>query len=137
LSALPHKEVVPAAWQGPSPNLKLEMQRVWPEAGDFVMRVKASRGYLPPLRKEILVRLDEPVAMAELSEQDQLSAKPSAAGPSIFVAAKQSNQHKNLRFDGNSLVPLDVPKDSSARVAFKLPNDGFYQIDLVHRPIAK
>lgn len=137
LSALPHKEVVPAAWQGPSPNLKLEMQRVWPETGDFIMRVKASRGYLPPLRKQILVRLDEPEAVAMLSEQDELSAEPSPAGPSIFVTAKQSDQHKNLREDGNSLVPVDGPKDCKARIRFQLPNDGFYQIDLVHRPVAK
>ena len=137
LSALPHKEVVPAAWQGPSPNLKLEMQRVWPETGDFVMRVKASRGYVPPLRKEMLVRLDEPVAMAVLSSQDELSALPSSAGPSIMVAASQSDQHKNVKLDGNSLVAVDVPQDSRARVRFQLPHDGFYQIDLVHRPVAK
>ena len=64
LSALPHREKVPQAWQGPSPNLKLEMQRCWPERGDFVMRVRASRGYVPPLRKQILVRLDDPIALA-------------------------------------------------------------------------
>lgn len=137
LSALPRKEVVPAAWQGPSPNLKLEMQRVWPEQGDFVMRVKASRGYVPPLREQILVRLDEPIAMATLSDDDHLSAKPSAAGTSMFIPSKKSDKHKNLRKDGNSLLPVDVTKNSSARVRFKLPRDGFYQIDLVHRPIDK
>lgn len=137
LSALPRKEVVPASWQGPSPNLKLEMQRVWPEQGDFVMRVKASRGYVPPLRKQILVRLDEPIAMATLSDDDQLTATPSTSGESIFIPSKQSDQHKNLRKDGNSLVPVDVPKDSKVRVRFKLPHDGFYQIDLVHRPVKK
>ena len=137
LSALPRKEVVPASWQGPSPNLKLEMQRVWPEQGDFVMRVKASRGYVPPLRKQILVRLDDPVAMATLSPDDHLSAKPSAAGMSIFIPSNKSDQHKNLRKEGNSLIPVDVPNDSKARVRFQLPRDGFYQIDLVHRPIAQ
>lgn len=137
LSALPRKEVVPASWQGPSPNLKLEMQRVWPEQGDFVMRVKASRGYVPPLRKQILVRLDDPVAFATLSDDDHLSAKPSAAGMSIFIPSNQSDQHKNLRKDGNSLVPVDGPKDCKARLRFQLPSDGFYQIDLVHRPINK
>lgn len=137
LSALPRKEVVPASWQGPSPNLKLEMQRVWPEQGDFVMRVKASKGYVPPLRKQILVRLDDPVAFATLSDDDHLSARPSAAGMSIFLPAKKSDQRKNVRFDGNSLVPVDVPKNSKARVRFQLPRDGFYQIDLVHRPVAK
>jgi len=59
-SALPHKEVAPGAWQGPSPNMKLEMQRVFPEQGDFVMRVQASRGFLVAERRELLVALDEP-----------------------------------------------------------------------------
>jgi len=58
--ALPHKEVAPGAWQGPSPNLKLEMQRVFPQRGDFVLRVRASRGYLVANRKELLVGLDDP-----------------------------------------------------------------------------
>lgn len=136
LSAFPRKEVVPASWQGPSPNLKLEMQRVWPEQGDFVMRVKASRGYVPPLRKQILVKLDDPVAMAYF-EGNKLTAKPSPAGKSIFLSAKKSDQRKNLRNDNGSFVPVDVPKNSKARVRFSLPQDGFYQIDLVHRPVAK
>jgi len=137
LSALPHKEVVPAAWQGPSPNLKLEMQRVWPEQGDFVMRVKASKGYVPPLRKQILVRLDAPEPMAVISKSGELSAKPSTAGASIFLPANKSDQRKNLRDEQGSLVPVDVPKDCKARLRFRLPHDGFYQIDLVHRPVAK
>lgn len=58
--ALPHKEVAPGSWQGPSPNMKLEMQRVFPQRGDFVLRVRASRGYLVTNRKELLVGLDEP-----------------------------------------------------------------------------
>ena len=137
LSALPRKEVVPASWQGPSPNLKLEMQRVWPEQGDFVMRVKASRGYVPPLRKEILVGLDEPIPMATLSDQDELSARPSSAGKSIFLSASKSDQRQNLRDENGSFVPIDVPKASKARLRFQLPHDGFYQVDLVHRPVAK
>ena len=59
--ALPHKEVAPGAWQGPSPNMKLEMQRVFPQRGDFVLRVRASRGYLVANRKELLVSLDQPL----------------------------------------------------------------------------
>ena len=130
LSALPHKEKVPKAWQGPSPNLKLEMQRVWPEQGDFVMRVKASRGYVPPLRKQLLVQVDDATPAARW-EQNRLAAPDGA----IVVAASASDQRKNLVADGDFLRPSDVPKESKARVRVDLPADGFYQVDLVHPPV--
>ncbi|MEO6597732.1 MAG: DUF1592 domain-containing protein [Planctomycetota bacterium] len=132
LSALPHKEQVPAAWQGPSPNLKLEMQRCWPQRGDFVMRVRASRGYVPPLRQELLVGLDEPVAMAVFGDDGEICAPDGA----IVIAADKSEERKNLRLDGGALLALDVPKPSQARLAFRVPADGFYQVDLVHPPVA-
>jgi len=59
-SALPHKEVAPGSWQGPSPNLKLELQRCFPERGELLMEVVASRGYLVRQRKELLVDLEAP-----------------------------------------------------------------------------
>lgn len=132
LSALPHREKVPKAWQGPSPNLKLEMQRCWPRHGDFVMRVRASRGYVPPLRKQILVGLDEPVALATLDGSGAVGAPDGAS----ILAAEKSDQRKNLRLEGDALVAVDVPKPSKARLRFDLPRDGFYQIDLVHPPVA-
>ncbi|MCK5943349.1 MAG: DUF1592 domain-containing protein [Planctomycetes bacterium] len=131
LSALPHVEKVPKSWQGPSPNLKLEMQRVWPRHGDFVMRVKASRGYVPPLRKQILVALDEPAPLAAW-QQTRLVVPDGA----IVVAAEQTDQHQNLERDGDFLRPVEVPNDSKARVRLDLPADGFYQIDLVHPPVS-
>lgn len=132
LSALPHREKVPQSWQGPSPNLKLEMQRVWPEHGDFVMRVQASRGYVPPLRKQILVKLDEPKPVTELQPDGSPTFPSLAVGKPIVLLANKSDQRKNLRQDGDFLVPVDVPKNSKARLRFDLPADGFYQIDLVH-----
>ena len=88
--AVPHKEVAPGSWQGPSPNMKLEMQRVFPEEGDFVLRVEASRGYLVAERKELLIALDEPApratvtmheAAAEPSEEQRLAATQTVLGP--------------------------------------------------------
>lgn len=64
--ALPHRERVPQSWQGPSPNLKLELQRCFPEAGDFVMRVKASRGYVIPAPEQLLVGLEGAGAAGEV-----------------------------------------------------------------------
>ena len=129
LSALPHREVVPQSWQGPSPNLKLEMQHCWPREGDFVMRVKASRGYVPPLRKNLLVKLDEPTPMARV--EDGVVTGPAGA---MVLPAGKSDQRKNLREQGGALVSVDVPAESKARLRFDLPADGFYQVDLVHPP---
>ena len=42
-SALPHKEIVPLSWQGPSPNMKLLLRRNYPVKGPFALRVKASK----------------------------------------------------------------------------------------------
>lgn len=131
LSALPHREKVPQAWQGPSPNLKLEMQRVWPEHGDFAMRVKASRGYLPPLRKQLLVKLDAPTPAAHWSKNALVTAEGA-----IVIPADKTDQHKNLKLEDGVLRPAAVPKDSKARVRIDLPRDGFYQVDLVHPPVS-
>lgn len=130
LSALPHREKVPKAWQGPSPNLKLEMQRVWPEQGDFAMRVKASRGYLPPLRKQLLVQLDDPSPLAQWQKGEVV-----IADGAWVIPADKTDQHKNLAMDDGLLRPKEVPKDTKARVRLDLPKDGFYQLDLVHPPV--
>jgi mono/diheme cytochrome c family protein len=68
--ALPHVEVAPGSWQGPSPNMKLEMQRVFPREGDFVMRVRASRGYLVKGRRKLLVPADDAGSRVGLKEAD-------------------------------------------------------------------
>ena len=89
-SSLPHKEVAPGSWQGPSPNMKLEMQRVFPEEGDFVLRVTASRGFLVKERKELLLSFEEPAPRAslvnfqapgELSEAQELKMSSTRIGP--------------------------------------------------------
>ncbi|HEB54116.1 MAG TPA: DUF1592 domain-containing protein [bacterium] len=132
LSALPHREVAPKSWQGPSPNLKLEMQRVWPEQGEFVMRVVASRGYVPPMRRQMLVGLDEGMpAMARLHD-----GRLATAHGAIVLPAARSDQRRNLRAEGNALLPVAVPEPARARLRFTLPADGFYQVDLVHAPKA-
>lgn len=74
-SGLPHKEVAPGAWQGPSPNMKLEMRRCFPQEGDFALRVKASRGYLVNEKKQLLV------AMEEARPMGRLAIHPEGEGP--------------------------------------------------------
>jgi len=131
-SALPHKEVVPQAWQGPSPNLKMEMQRVFPEQGDFAFRVRASRGYLPTTLEPMVVALDEPEAFVTLATTEADAVEVQAQPDSRVLVAAKSDERKNLRMAGDALVAEDVPKAASARFRFDLPQDGIFQVDLVH-----
>ena len=56
-SALPHKEVSPKSWQGPSPNVKMQLQRAFPDKGAVRMRVTASKGYFPDNMKAGFVKV--------------------------------------------------------------------------------
>jgi len=123
-SALPHKEVAPGAWQGPSPNMKLEMQRVFPDKGDFELRVTASRGYLVRGRKELLVALDEPAPRASLvalpadrepSEEELLAVRPTVLGPWHVAGPIRTATGEEAR-DGTWLDPA-APLDLEAPLA--------------------
>ncbi|MCB9881240.1 MAG: DUF1592 domain-containing protein [Planctomycetes bacterium] len=133
--ALPHVEKAPGSWQGPSPNLKLEMQRVFPERGDFVLRVRASRGDVPLAHEQTLIPLDKPGAIAALDHDTQALLTPA---DSIVVPSERTDKHRNLRVeDGTVLRPVDVPKPAWARCRVPLPTAGIYQVDLVHPAVAR
>lgn len=125
-SALPHREVAPGSWQGPSPNLKMEMQRVFPETGDFVMRVEASRGHLLESNERLLIPLEERVPVAQLDGND---------GATEFRADQAANV-KNMEMRESMLRAVDVPADSSAEFELELNKAGYFQFDLVHPPAA-
>ncbi|MCB9887721.1 MAG: DUF1592 domain-containing protein [Planctomycetes bacterium] len=127
-SALPHVEKAPGSWQGPSPNLKLEMQRVFPEHGALAMRVQARRGTIPTAHKQVLVSPEDRTTLAGFDEAGGVRA-PDAA---IVLLATDSKQRQNVRLEGDTLRSVDVPKPSKARLSFRLPRDGFFQVDLVH-----
>lgn len=122
-SALPHKEVAPGSWQGPSPNVKLELQRVFPETGDFVLRVRASRGYVPQDQQELLLALEEPRALHVPGTDRE--------GTHLFRAADAKERENLVERDGFH-VPQDVPAPAKARFELNLERGGFFQFDLVH-----
>jgi mono/diheme cytochrome c family protein len=122
-SALPHREVAPGAWQGPSPNMKLEMQRVFPQEGDFVLRVEASRGYLVTDRKELLVALDEPAPRtvvtpreggAEPSADELLAMQPASFGPWHVagpIVTGTGEEARDTVFAPRTNIDFDAPLD--------------------------
>jgi len=119
--ALPHKEVAPGAWQGPSPNMKLEMQRVFPRRGDFVLRVEASRGYLVAERRELLVPLDEQrteVAIArreggdEPTDAERRAMEPADFGPWYLagpIPADSGEEARDTVYANRTDIDFDAP----------------------------
>lgn len=127
--ALPHREVAPGSWQGPSPNVKMELQRVFPDEGDFVMRVSASRAKVFRSKERVLIALEDPVPLA-FDREGIITPPPHAR---VFPAEK-SKERKNLRMQDGMLLPVDVPSDSSASYELDVAEDGYFQIDVVHPP---
>ncbi|MDA0375638.1 MAG: DUF1592 domain-containing protein, partial [Planctomycetota bacterium] len=132
-SALPHVERTPKSWQGPSPNLKVEMQRVFPEEGRFAMRVVASQGFVPSLHEELLLDPDVRTPRVTLTA-DGSTALPEGA---MAFSAGEGKKPQNLQGSGDFLVPVDVPKDSRVEFVVEFPEAGYYQVDLVHPPTPK
>ncbi|WP_420399792.1 DUF1592 domain-containing protein [Flagellimonas sp.] len=118
-SALPHKEVSPKSWQGPSPNLKLLVKDYFPMDGDFEFRVKASKGYQEHVKKEGLISLRTPVP-----------AEPMAS--TITLGDRAFKDKRNLIKKGKYLVSEDLTNYSFARTTFIAPKTGYYQIDFTH-----
>lgn len=127
--ALPHREVAPGAWQGPSPNVKMELQRVFPDQGDFVMRVRASRAPLIRTQERVLIPVDPPQPLAFTRE----GVAVAPVGATVLLARNGRNL-LNLRSEGDSLIPQEVPERAEAGFEFEVEEAGYFQIDLVHPP---
>ncbi|MEM9381079.1 MAG: DUF1592 domain-containing protein [Planctomycetota bacterium] len=138
--AVPHKEKAPGAWQGPSPNVKLEMQRVFPERGDVRMRVTASRGTMWRSREPVLLQLDGAPPRATVHATAQAAGdavEVTAAEDSLVALASKSDQRKNAALTGDLVLAEDVTVPCQARVRFEVPAEGYYQVDLVHPPVPR
>lgn len=118
-SALPHKEVSPKSWQGPSPNLKLLVKDYFPMEGDFEFRVKASKGYQEHVKKEGLISLRNPVPAEKMDA-------------TITLRASAFKNRTNLIRKGKYVLAGDLTKYSYAKTTFFAPKAGYYQIDITH-----
>lgn len=118
-SALPHKEVTPRSWQGPSPNLKLLMRDYFPMEGDFRFRVKAAKGYQLYAQKPgfISLRSDAPA-------EDQAGR--------IVLKASKAIKPSNLFMKNGFLISKELTANSRAKFMVDIPEEGYYQIDLQH-----
>ena len=122
LSAVPHQEVAPKSWQGPSPNLKVLVQNDFPRSGDFRMEVKAtkSQSWGGDDLKDRLISLRELVA-----------AESTDATIRLMANECKSIEEMELK-DDTWLTPKNIAGTSAAKFSFKLPKSGLYQIDFDH-----
>ncbi len=118
-SAVPHKEVTPKSWQGPSPNLKLLMRKVFPENGELKFTIHASRGYQleKNIQGMISLRGDQPVGITDHTTK---------------LSATNAEKTNNLLLKDGKLVPEDITKFSYAQYEFEAKENGYYQIDFTH-----
>ncbi len=118
-SALPHKDVPPRSWQGPSPNMKMLVKNNFPRSGSFVLRVDAAKGYALESKEGIIsLRNNEPA---------KLSSK------SIVLKAKDVKSIKRLHLvDDKFLQPITIDASTNANLKLEVPESGVYQVDFVH-----
>lgn len=131
-SAVPHRETTPKSWQGPSPNMKLEMQRCFPLEGDFAFRVQASRGPLFPDDRQLLLELQDGEPLVRVPN-DTLGVTPEPGA--LVVSAFETTEQSNLIRRDAFLVSEELTADSGAKLKLDVPAKGYYQIDLVHPPV--
>ncbi len=120
-SAVPHRETTPKSWQGPSPNLKILFRDQLPVTGDFRMRVRASKTTLQGT---------EMYREGFISLRNESPAPP--ADNTITLLASDCESHAGMELDDGVLSPTDLPERTFARYPLEVPEDGLYQIDLVH-----
>lgn len=118
-SALPHKDVPPRSWQGPSPNVKMLIKNNYPKSGgNFVFRIKASKGYGISMREGLI----------ELREHKPATVTPNT----INLLALKGKKNSNLVLKDSLLVPIRIDSVAYSNLEIRIPKDSFYQIDLVH-----
>ncbi|MCG8554478.1 MAG: DUF1592 domain-containing protein [Proteobacteria bacterium] len=133
-SALPHKEVAPTAWQGPSPNLKLQLQRVFPAEGYVAMRVTAARALPPNRPPRRLVRA--PAKPAVQLGEDRRRRILAPDGSRILTASKVV-RFQGLRRRAGSLLPRVGARRRQVTLRFEIATAGRYQFDLVFPKLSK
>ncbi|MEE3373333.1 MAG: DUF1592 domain-containing protein [Planctomycetota bacterium] len=130
-SAVPHQEVAPGSWHGPSPNLKLLIRRDFPARGDFALRVSAARVASRTRQLPNTYRAGKPLAV--------LKETPSGQTPSdaLVQHAEASQSRTRAELIEGLLHPKPTDKDakSSAQFTFTVPEDDLYQWDIVCRPV--
>ncbi|MBB73110.1 MAG: hypothetical protein CMJ75_01210 [Planctomycetaceae bacterium] len=130
-SAVPHQEVAPGSWHGPSPNLKLLIRRDFPARGDFALRVTAARVASRTRPLTNTYRAGKPLVVLH----DTPPAKTLSGG--LVQPAEATQSHTRAELIEGLLHPKPTDKDanSSAQFTFTVPKEDLYQWDLICRRV--
>ena len=127
--ALPHVEKYPKLWQAPSPNLMVQVQRAFPQTGDFRMRVEASRGYIPKIQGEYFVRSDERAK----GEMRIVGGDIVSAAGAVVLTPQNVASARGMIVKPDLITAEDIT-DETHLLRFKtvVPKTGYYVVDLAH-----
>ena len=127
-SAVPHREVAPGSWHGPSPNLKMLVRRDFPATGDFVLRVRAAR---VAGRTEML-----PTSYNKKERQTLLMGGEVVSGQgAVTVTATDSTNRYLVNLVDGRLEPHNTSgMERSAKFAFDLAVEDVFHVDVVTGP---
>lgn len=140
-SAMPHQEVTESGkygtWNGPSPNLAMQIKDQFPSTGDFVVRVKASeaKGFTKYVHSIAPLNNHTPLVFLDTDGTPKIDKKKQ-----LQLDTSQVTKQKGLEastVEQRFLVKAD--KADKILVQSKLFTKGeehhYYQIDLVHPEI--
>ena len=127
-SALPHIEVAPESWHGPSPNLALQLKQDFPREGNFEFRVRASKGYVIDTRRELFVRYGGARVASKIVDGELQIAENA-----IILTPDNAENVVGMKRQGNVLVPEDsAANDHSLVFNVDFADSGIYQLDIVY-----
>lgn len=129
-SALPHVEKPPYSFMGPSPNLKIQVKDLFPNEGTFKMRVTAEKGNLETnvFGQLKIIENAKPSAKYNVS-----NATVNHTPHNIILNGSMITKARNFKKIDNFWRQENLKiKKSSAQFVFKVKEEGFYQIDIIH-----
>ncbi|MDC2887686.1 hypothetical protein [Psychrosphaera algicola] len=86
-----------ALWNGPSPNLSMQIKDQYPRNGDFAIRVKASKGYAFDVLALNAKSLTNAKPLAELDKNNTSLKKPAKGVNRFVVLAKNAKRQLVLK----------------------------------------
>lgn len=131
--AVPHAEIAPRSWQGPSPNLMVQLKNTYPTEGDFMYRVRASSGYFPEKEKEFAANVaPAPKALLKPAVTDK-GYDPGYPERALIIPASAATGSNGMEHKNGAITPIDVTSDDNS-ISFEadIPAEGYYQIDIVY-----
>ena len=129
-SAVPHQEVAPGSWHGPSPNLKMLIRRDFPARGSFALRVRAAQvdSKQPPLQSTY-----GNVEPQSTIENKEVTHRKHA----VVFSVDQAKKLTRVELKDGFLVTKDKSNPSrAAQYTINLDSPDVFHIDVVRSALA-